>query len=1142
MPLPLAALAGLPLLAKILAGTAATATAAGGIRALTGNALEMEDDGVGDGFEPSKTLLGNVLDFAGQTSQPILNLGAGRFGTAGMHILDLAAQTLDSTLPGDLIPRLTDKSDFLTPSEVLGVDEVLPGLAQLPIDIAGEVITSPLSLVSGGATSAAAKMDKAIAAQKALMGARSAADDLLHKSPVVGEEILASDDFAKVLGSALNRKGVQTGADKLVRQVIDESGGDLDVLRNLVSKDPTYSRYFSQGGINVAGKQVVPEGAIGSVLKDGADAALGLLSDDAAKAVRKGAAKAGDVVDRTLAAIRRSTGNLSLTPGTSALRQMSSGLRAKVVDAQVQEANKILGDLTPDQQSGFWDVFQNVIKDGDEWRVLQDDGMKVRPSFEKIDSQVSRLTQRAMQHPALRDMDPAELQQKVADIVNLNATQFRELTRMGVIKQPTMWHTQDGDVFTLEQLLPLYRDEVGEVSGEAAKVLRKIETLTKRMDNTALQLTESKRGGNSRRIRDLTKRSNQLDERADELDELTEELQATLQQDRKFQDFLVNHQMELKPIDTDQMIPPDYMQRIFRSADDQVRTSQLEGRPSFMAARSIKTPEDLAAFLNKGGDGLEIETNALSALTNRARQQGRSLERAAMLKGLLGDDAILADPKVRKAADAALDELAESHPDMAQAFRVGINGMPERGPVLSALNKFNRFWKPNILYGLAIPKVAAITKNRIGAVWQELSTRDLGSTSSLGRLPQDLYEIFTRGGVKGLGLQNIKESELQTVLKAMDDAVKGARGDFRNIPDGLKASLSNHERGSELAQFAQEAMDTGILEGFTDTEQLLRNWQALAKRKGGRKFQNVLDMPGRMFQDVEHRLRLGQFMDLRRQGVSADNAADLVQKTYLDYSMSGAGDRTMRDLIPFAAFLTRSVPQQAGALRRTPALAVGLSAAVGQNQDTVLPPWLMDQPTATLGRDDEGNAQVLGSLGLPVETLNLFPGSLNPSDLGESLRTGVIASSQPPLKAAYTELAGQDPFFLSPPRSDDRTPRLLTLLGAPERSEFGRAFRFAEDVGLAAPLNAVVSQTDRLLDPNSTALSKMLNLGTGARVFSINEDRALQQQLEAELRKRPDVRTYTAFYQQGEDEEVAQLLEVLNGTKAKLRAQRQAQP
>ncbi len=280
-------------------------------------------------------------------------------------------------------------------------------------------------------------------------------------------------------------------------------------------------------------------------------------------------------------------------------------------------------------------------------------------------------------------------------------------------------------------------------------------------------------------------------------------------------------------------------------------------------------------------------------------------------------------------------------------------------------------------------------------------------------------------------------------------------------------------------------------------------------------------------------------MDLRRQGLDPDAAADLVQRTYLNYSVTGTGDRAMRDIIPFAAFLTRSVPQQAGALARNPKLAVGLSSVVGEgSKDAILPPFLLDQPTAVLGENEGGDPQVLGSLGIPVETLNLIPGSLSPGDLGESLRTSVVASSNPLIKQAYTEVSGQDPFFLSPPRSDDRTPRLLTLLGAPERSEFGRMFRAAEDIGVTAPLNAIVAQSDRLLDPRSTALSKVLNLGTGARVFSVNEDRALQDQATQELRRNPTVRTYTTFYQTGEDEQVAQLLDTLKQARANLRAQR----
>lgn len=252
----------------------------------------------------------------------------------------------------------------------------------------------------------------------------------------------------------------------------------------------------------------------------------------------------------------------------------------------------------------------------------------------------------------------------------------------------------------------------------------------------------------------------------------------------------------------------------------------------------------------------------------------------------------------------------------------------------------------------------------------------------------------------------------------------------------------------------------------------------------------------------------------------------------------------MRDLIPFVAFITRSIPQQASGLAQRGVLRQALASTFSPEaggQGTVLPPWLANQAAIDLGVEDrEGNPLVLSGLGIPAETLRFIPATTNPFELGETARD-VVASTQPLVKGAFTFTTGRDPFFGSKPLSFDRTPFTAQALGAPERSEAGRIFNFVRQLGATAPFEGLIGQSEKIADPRKGAGPKLLNLLTGTSAVSVDEDRAVQQVLEQKLARDPSVRSVETLFATSDDPETKALLERLQATRARIRARRKAE-
>lgn len=571
-------------------------------------------------------------------------------------------------------------------------------------------------------------------------------------------------------------------------------------------------------------------------------------------------------------------------------------------------------------------------------------------------------------------------------------------------------------------------------------------------------------------------------------------------------------------------------------------------------AKELASPEDLLDFLQK--QDVDLEFDALTADLGRAQQQATLVERGQLGRDLLKSRGVkLYDAEgqqaVRVYGEQAASKFAKetpflySNPDHANKVRETIqqiakepgmgdyaykldqafNGMAPRSQnwFIQGLHKGNKLFKGAATYGVALPRIAFNVRNRTSALWQALSNPE--SRQTLGgnakRLLSDLFGAFDDGLMKLTGSTSRKwgKSKLTSALDTIDEAFRTSGGSVQAVRKKLAAA--------EDGKFLVEALDNGVLNNFVDSEQLLSRMQA---NKVWGKTYDILEWPAEIAQGLEQRMRLGTFLDLRKNGVAKSGAegAQTIRDTFLDYDVAGNANRTLRDVVPFASFLTQNTKQQAKFLTEQPAVAVAAAQTFGEDEGLPKYPWLDQQMTIPVGLDEKGNAQYLSGLGLPIEGLTQLPG-LD----GDDLYRDVIGALQPALKTAISYAADKDPLTGRAFGQYDK------ILGEP-MGGVGRFYNIAKGTGLTQPVTGPIGQVENLLDARKAPLESALQATTGMKFTSVDADLAERQRLENFLRSQPDVKSAETLYQTEQTPETQAMLKQLREAKERLREKRAA--
>lgn len=1119
----------------------------------------------------------SFLDFMDEFSQVPKNLIRGNLGATARHTANILGNAIDSVLPGDLIPEIAKPEDYVSSADLVGVDEKEHPFIAGATNFVGDTLLNPLTYLLPGEGAAAAAARKAAMevgeggvklAGNALASATRAAADQSAKglrfgipftevsTPVIfGDKTL---DPLALAGQGI-RKAVSMlppGGQKYVNQAALAAKDTLGWLNPIEPVKRAIAAAGSLRSRSVKAGATAAEQAMGSLPVN-----LQVL--------------AGDVIDNLIHGddgVKLLKGDFGRRTGAiEDIDQQIATLKARLPEHPDFQA------LPPEQQAQMGDAIEKAIRLG-HVQYLDDlkHGALARPmqytdeagktymkdELEEMYLQEKRIADQALNRGARLDAQVHDLdvESKLANkLANQKAGQVDRRVQtqggptmakaLGDAGEPVAW-LKDGTPIEMDPMFPRLHGELRDV--EQVPIDRK--DLAEITDGD--KVIWSKKPDVPRKFGPETGPT----------DQLRTEFKGEFKRDQKlagdqadvawglqsinpgeFEDFVRGRGLKVSPVDVSNASPRNYLARSFTYPEDIEAAALGPNRSKEFSNpqknRKIRTDEDLVNTLNDPEmKGVEYERNAYKRLLSRSDAQGRMLQKASIAKHVLGDrfenlvdgiytpagnGAAASHQSIKSAMDETLNAMAEADPETARALSNVYNGMQARGPVMDVLAKANKFFKPAAVYGVVLPKMGSIVRNDLGTTWQALTTQGVGAAAkNLSRMPRRMFDSINDGLVKAFGWKHIAPGDMTRDFQLIEDAYKAAGGKADGVLDHL------HKFGrDDLAA----AVEHGVLDGFVSTEDMVRKSAGSPWWK--QKAFDLYHAPASIFQGVEQRARLGNFLDQFKAGVNPSEAAAATREAMLDYSITSGKNRGLRDLIPFAAFMVGSVKQQGKFLSRNPSAAVALSNVYGQDPGAPVTPWLQEQARIGIGQDSNGDQTYLTGLGLPVEALNKIPNPLGMGsipDLGRDIERSVVANSHPLVKGAYEVVSGRDPYFGTDAFSYTKVP-VFGDLGA-----VGRDYNMLSDTGVTAPVDSLLrvihNATDPTKDPTSRALESLL----GANVVTVNEDDALRQQLSAYLDRNPDVASSRNLYSRSKDPETVALIRQLREAKKRLADKRKA--
>lgn len=561
----------------------------------------------------------------------------------------------------------------------------------------------------------------------------------------------------------------------------------------------------------------------------------------------------------------------------------------------------------------------------------------------------------------------------------------------------------------------------------------------------------------------------------------------------------------------------EYLMRQWTGQSEEQKLAEALGqRPDQMGQSSsikelkLETPEQINAY-REANPGVDFERNALKRSAARAEQQGTLAQRAELGKGLTDDSFAYADPEARQ---KVMEKIAVLPPEERQVALDMFKGMEGRGAFAKALNFGNGMFKKYAVYGALLPKVGSIVRNKIGGIYQSLANPEARSIAGgqAKRFGSDLADAFTQS----FGPNKLSTGELTKALDQVDAAFKAGGGSSEGVLKQLPPELA-------------DAVRNGVMEGYVSSEDLIKEMLGNPKWQRAK---SIIDWPGKIFQGVEQRMRLGGFLDLLKQGKSAEDAARIVKDAFYDYATTSSAQRLASDMVPFWKFASKATAQTGQLIGEKPWVGVGLSQVMQDRGDPVYP-WLEGKTSIPIGADEEGNDQYITGLGLPFEAMNMIP---NPSgsleDFGRDVEKNLVGSANPLLKTAFSAISGEEPFFESQWGSYSKIPAFG------EAGEGGQMYNKLAGTGMIQPIDSLLRTIDDATDPRHSYLERALDSLTGINIASVDPDRALQQQLQQELLHNPDIQQFRSFFDTTGDPKAAALLQQYQEAKKKVKAKR----
>lgn len=577
--------------------------------------------------------------------------------------------------------------------------------------------------------------------------------------------------------------------------------------------------------------------------------------------------------------------------------------------------------------------------------------------------------------------------------------------------------------------------------------------------------------------------------------------------------------------------PLDYHPRGWTNEEDV--PSLFNKNPSAIKiskARSIETPEEFIAkakdLKSKGLDIFEQSDPAVvwgkyAEQTSLASKKAKTADELAQF----GMQHSVSSNKFNGEVEDIIKEYEKAGDmDSALALRNHFNGIAKREGFDKALGWVNNVFKPYATAGAFVPKMPFNTRNAAASIAQ---------VASNDQARQAIFDYMkTVPGSVGAGAKEWVYRLGASVNPSRFDKIR----ELATKAGGDEAALLGllEKEDANLAK----AFKTGVIDnGFISSEGRL---DALNRPRTITDWKNVRDAPQAWSHTTEQSIRMGLFESLLKHNVPADEAAKIVKKTMYDYDYTSIANRRIRDIIPFAQFTMKAVPQFANlamenSLVGRASVPFARELFTQSSDEHPLPQWLANAPAIPLGSED-GKSEYLTSLGLPFEVASSIP---NPSDdirvFGRQAEQGIVSQVNPALKFGYSLLSGRDPYFGSDFASYDKTPAALTKLGLPENGDVGRYYNLAASSGLTQPISSPINTISNVVDDKKDLLDKILSLTGPVKVASVDDNQALQSTISNYLSTNPEAKQYRTFYSQSTDPDTLAAIEQLKKVKKEIK-------
>lgn len=567
-----------------------------------------------------------------------------------------------------------------------------------------------------------------------------------------------------------------------------------------------------------------------------------------------------------------------------------------------------------------------------------------------------------------------------------------------------------------------------------------------------------------------------------------------------------------------------YMQRQWLLQSDEIPGAVTSSTPNSAKKVVLDTPQARADFLNTGDVGLELDAARLIA--NRGQQQATMLERARIAKELGGTGSTL--PELVSSAKASAKFIPGLAKDDLAAISRALDGMPPR----EGLSKLLRMAMPPavkgaMVYGVVLPKFGSMVRNKLGMGLQAAATPGVREEAVKQLNPVHVFQEIGKAWDEAYGTAVFgKADDLSVDMDLINKAFASAKK-----TDDVAATLRKAGR-DDLA----DAVDHGVLDGFVSTEEIISKLGSDPKYA---KFWDIYNAPGKMFQALEQRGRLMTFKNLRQKTGDPAKAATLTKDALYDYRINSPENRTLRDVMPFAQFMAKSIPQSAKWMSQKPWVATAAAPLFydPSGEEAPVYPYMQGRSRMAIGEDEKGNQTYLSGFGLPMESLDVIPNlSGGFREAGRDVSQGILASSNPWLKTAAGWVSGKDPYFGTAFGSYDKIP----LVG--NAGDLGRAFNVAAGTGFLEPAGmSMARQASSLMDESKPIGSRIADVVTGAKLTSVDPDVAQQRVINDYLETRPDIQQYRTYFKQGEpDAEFSSLMAELRAAKQRTKEKKAA--